>query len=118
MDGCPDGGAVAAAGMRERGNMEKKIADGMIEYIAALAKLELTGEERERIRTDMEKMLSYIDMLGELDTEGEEPAVHIFPVENVFREDVVTNGDGSGETLRNAPEEESRMFVVPRTVEL
>lgn len=98
--------------------MEKKITDGTIAYIAALAKLEVTDGERERIRGDMEKMLDYIDLLEELDTEGEEPAFHLFPVENVFREDVVTNGDGQEGTLRNAPEERSRMFVVPRTVEL
>ena len=42
---------------------------------------------------------------------------HIFPVENVMREDVVTNGDGSEETLANAPERHDTAFVVPKTVE-
>ena len=50
----------------------------------------------------MEKMLDYIDTLNELDTDGIEPMSHVFPVKNVFREDVVTNGDGSAETLANA----------------
>ena len=40
---------------------------------------------------------------------------HIFPVQNVFREDVVINGDESAKTLQNAPEEKDNMFVVPRT---
>lgn len=97
--------------------MATKITDEMIGYIADLAKLELTGEERRQAGKDMEKMLDYIDLLEELDTEGAEPAFHIFPVENVFREDVVTNGDGSEGTLRNAPAEESHMLVVPRTVD-
>lgn len=48
----------------------------------------------------MEEMLNYIDKLNELDTTGVEPMSHVFPVNNVFREDVVTNGDGSKETLR------------------
>ncbi len=48
-------------------------------------------------------MLDYIDKLNELDTEGVEPMSHVFPVNNVFREDVVTNGDGSADTLANAP---------------
>lgn len=43
----------------------------------------------------MEEMLNYIDKLNELDTTGVEPMSHVFPVNNVFREDVVTNGDGS-----------------------
>ena len=42
----------------------------------------------------MESMLDYIDKLNELDTSGVEPMSHVFPVHNVFREDVVTNGDG------------------------
>ena len=41
----------------------------------------------------MEQMLDYIDTLNELDTAGIEPMSHVFPVQNVFREDVVTNGD-------------------------
>ena len=60
-------------------------------------------------------MLDYIDKLGELDTEGVEPMSHVFPVNNVFREDVVTNGDMREEILKNAPEEKDGMFVVPRT---
>lgn len=97
--------------------MAIKITDDTIDYIAALAKLELTDDERRQAAGDMEKMLDYIDILGELDTAGAQPAFHIFPLENVFREDEVTNGDGREETLRNAPLEENHMFVVPRTVD-
>lgn len=97
--------------------MATKITDDTIDYIAALAKLELTDDERRQAAGDMEKMLDYIDILGELDTAGAQPAFHIFPLENVFREDEVTNGDGREETLRNAPLEENHMFVVPRTVD-
>ena len=63
------------------------ISDETMEYVGILAKLELTGEEREKARADMEKMLDYIDMLQELPTEDVEPMVHIFPVQNVMRED-------------------------------
>ena len=41
----------------------------------------------------------------------------IFPVNNVMREDVVTNGDGSKDTLANAPEANEYGFIVPKTVE-
>ena len=43
----------------------------------------------------MASMLDYIDQLNELDTTGVEPMSHVFPIENVMREDVVTNGDES-----------------------
>lgn len=97
--------------------MANQITEETIDYIGILAKLELTGEEREQAKQDMGKMLDYIDKLGELDTAGVEPMSHVFPVQNVFREDVVTNGDGSTQTLQNAPEEKDGMFVVPRTFE-
>ena len=82
-----------------------------------LAKLELSGEEKEAAKRDMGRMLDYIDKLNELDTSGVEPMSHIFPVQNVFREDIVTNGDESDRILRNAPGEKDNMFVVPKTFE-
>ena len=88
--------------------MANKISDETIEYVGILAKLELSGQEKEDAKADMEKMLDYIDTLNELDTDGIEPMSHVFPVKNVFREDVVTNGDGSAETLANAPLEKDR----------
>lgn len=100
---------------KEDGWMSSRIDDETIEYVGILAKLELSDEEKEAAKKDMSRMLDYIDKLGELDTSGIEPMSHVFSVENVFREDVVTNGDESEKTLKNAPEEKDNMFVVPRT---
>ncbi len=96
--------------------MANVISDETIDYVGILAKLELSPEEKERAKMDMGEMLDYIDQLNELDTSGVEPMSHVFPVQNVFREDVVVNGDGSRETLANAPEERNQGFVVPRTI--
>ena len=96
--------------------MANIISDETIEYVGILAKLELNEEEKERAKKDMGEMLDYIDKLNALDTAGIEPMSHVFPVQNVFREDVVTNGDGSEETLRNAPEEKDGGFKVPKTI--
>ena len=65
----------------------------------------------------MGRMLDYIDKLGELDTSDVEPMSHVFPVQNVFREDVVINGNERERLLSNAPQEKDGMFVVPRTFE-
>lgn len=97
--------------------MANVISDETIEYVGILAKLELSGEEKERAKRDMGEMLDYIDKLNELDTEGVEPMSHVFPVNNVFREDVVENGDGGEAALANAPEARERAFVVPKTVD-
>ena len=96
--------------------MANKISDETIEYVGILAKLELSDAEKEAAKADMEKMLDYIDTLNELDTTGIEPMSHVFPVNNVFREDVVTNGDNHEETLANAPQRKEDSFEVPRTI--
>lgn len=96
--------------------MANIITDETIEYVGILAKLELSLEEKEAAKKDMGSMLDYIDMLNKLDTEGVEPMSNVFPVKNVFREDVVTNGDDSENMLANAPEEKDGSYVVPKTV--
>lgn len=96
--------------------MAEKITDETIEYVGILAKLELSDEEKEQAKKDMTDMLSYIDKLNELDTEGVEPMSHIFPVHNVFREDVVTNAEERELILANAPARKDGSFQVPKTV--
>ena len=95
--------------------MANVISDETIDYVGILAKLELNDEEKEQAKKDMASMLDYIDKLGELDTTDVEPMRHVFPVNNVFREDVVTNGDDRDNILKNAPEEKNGMFNVPKT---
>ena len=59
--------------------MANIISDETIEYVGILAKLELSEEEKENAKKDMEEMLDYIDKLGELDTSSVEPLSHVFP---------------------------------------
>ena len=92
------------------------ITDETIEYVAALAKLDLTDEEKERAKKDLGNIIGYVDTMNQLDTTGIEPMSHVFPVNNVFREDVVTNGDGSKDTLKNAPLQKEQCFKVPKTI--
>lgn len=101
--------------MAEVRKMANIISDETIEYVGILAKLELSDEEKEAAKSDMGRMLDYIDMLGELDTSEVEPMSHAFKVQNVFREDVVTGTDIRDEIVKNAPEEKDGMFVVPKT---
>lgn len=97
--------------------MANIISDETIEYVGILAKLELSPEEKEQAKKDMAGMLDYIDKLNKLDTSGVEPMSHVFPVNNVFREDVVTNGDEREKILKNAPAAKDGSFMVPKTVE-
>ncbi|HOO26928.1 MAG TPA: Asp-tRNA(Asn)/Glu-tRNA(Gln) amidotransferase subunit GatC [Lachnospiraceae bacterium] len=97
--------------------MKNVISNETIDYVGILAKLELSDAEKEQAKQDMGNMLDYIDKLNELDTTGVEPMSHVFAVNNVFREDVVTNGDDREEILKNAPAAKSGSFKVPKTVE-
>ena len=65
----------------------------------------------------MEKILTYVEKLNELDTEGIEPLAHTFSVGNVFREDVVTNNDDRDAMLANAPGCKEGQYQVPKTVQ-
>jgi aspartyl-tRNA(Asn)/glutamyl-tRNA(Gln) amidotransferase subunit C len=97
--------------------MAHMIDDATIEYVGILAQLKLDQTEKEAAKNDMGRMLDYIDKLNELDTDGVEPMSHVFPVHNVFREDVVENGDDRENILKNAPERKDGAFKVPKTVE-
>ena len=82
---------------------ERKIDEATMDNVEILAKLALTPQERQKAMDEMEKILTYVEKLNELDTDQAEPLVHILPEVNVFREDQVTNGDGRKVSLANAP---------------
>ena len=92
-----------------------QITDETIEYVGILAKLELSDEEKERAKKDMNEMLDYVGKLSELDTTNVEAMSHTFPVSNVMREDVVTNGDDKDNMLKNAPESNGDAYIGPET---
>lgn len=91
------------------------ITDETIEYVGILAKLELSDEAKEQAKKDMSTMLDYVSKLDELDTSDVPAMSHAFPVKNVFREDVVTNGDDREKLLANAPEQKDGCYKVPKT---
>ncbi|MGB8453461.1 MAG: Asp-tRNA(Asn)/Glu-tRNA(Gln) amidotransferase subunit GatC [Anaerocolumna sp.] len=93
------------------------ITDETIDYVAALAKLNLSGEEKEKAKKDLGSILAYMDTMNELDTEHIEPMSHVFPIRNVFREDVVVNKPNRDGLLGNAPASKDGCFMVPKTVE-
>ena len=94
---------------------ERKIDEATMDNVEILAKLALTPQERQKAMDEMEKILTYVEKLNELDTDGIEPMSHVFPVNNVFREDVVTNGDNHEAMLANAPQQKEQSYKVPRT---
>lgn len=92
------------------------ISDEIIENVCILSKLSLDKKERKKAKEEMQKMLDYVEKLSELDTHDVKPLTHLFAGGNVFREDVVTNGDQSREMLANAPKKKEGQYMVPKTI--
>ncbi len=94
-----------------------QIDKNLVMYLEKLGRIELSEEQRTASEKDLQDILTYIDTLNELNTDGVEPASHSFPVANVMRQDSVTNTDAREAVLQNAPREKDGCFVVPKTVE-
>jgi aspartyl-tRNA(Asn)/glutamyl-tRNA(Gln) amidotransferase subunit C len=83
-----------------------------VEHIAELAKLGLTGEEKERFRGQLSAILEYAEMLKELDTDAIPPTATVLPLRNVMRPDEVEPSFPPEDVLANAPESEGGYFKV------
>lgn len=93
-----------------------KITDELLDKMADLAKLELSGTEREAMKQDFQKMLNLVDKLQEVDTTGVEPLIHITQEKNRFRKDEAVLRLDREEVLRNAPNQDGQYFRVPKVV--
>ncbi len=96
---------------------QPKITMQEVEHVARLARLELSGAEKERMRRELDGILSYIDKLRALDTTGVEPTSHAVPLTNVLRDDVEKPSLPRDEMLANAPDRHRDLFRVPRIIE-
>ena len=94
-----------------------KISLETVEYVAALARLELSDDEKEMMVSQMGEILDYMDKLNTLDTEGVKPLEHVEPMSNVFRKDEVKPSFDREKILANAPDKEDGAFRVPKIVE-
>jgi len=96
---------------------EPKITMREVEQVARLARLALSDAEKERMRRELDGILSYIDKLRALDTTGVEPTSHAVPVTNVMRDDVPYPSLPQAEALANAPDRLGDLFRVPKIIE-
>ncbi|HEY1937340.1 MAG TPA: Asp-tRNA(Asn)/Glu-tRNA(Gln) amidotransferase subunit GatC [Candidatus Angelobacter sp.] len=101
-----------------------KITDRDVSYVANLANLELTDQERQRMLKDLNSILDYIDRLNELDTSNVPPMAQISALETSLegsraslRDDELRPCLLHTEALKNAPETDGDFFKVPRVIE-
>jgi aspartyl-tRNA(Asn)/glutamyl-tRNA(Gln) amidotransferase subunit C len=87
-----------------------------VEYVANLARLSFSQEEKERLTTQLNSILEYMDQLNALDTSSVEPLSHVIELKNVFREDVQTDGVSREAALQNSPAHSDKFFKVPKVI--
>ncbi len=93
-----------------------EVNDELVNNIAQLARLKFEEHEKEEIKVDLQKMITFIEKLNELDTTGVEPLLHMSDSINVFREDEVTGSVTRKEALSNAPHHDEQFFKVPKVI--
>lgn len=94
-----------------------KLSSQEVEYVAHLARLEITDKEKEKFTAQLNDILLYIDKLNELDTKGVEPMSHAIAVTNAFREDNIVDSIGTEKSLANAPNARGEFFRVPKVID-
>ena len=88
-----------------------------IQYVARLARVELSPAEEQKLGAQLGNILGYVEKLKELDVSQVEPTAHAVPLANVTRPDEPQPGLTNDEALRNAPAHANGLFIVPKIVE-
>jgi aspartyl-tRNA(Asn)/glutamyl-tRNA(Gln) amidotransferase subunit C len=93
-----------------------EVNDALIDNLSNLACLEFSPAEKAEIRKDLERMISFVEKLKELDTTGVEPLIYMGDEINILREDTVQGGLPRDEAMKNAPASDGVYFKVPKVI--
>jgi aspartyl-tRNA(Asn)/glutamyl-tRNA(Gln) amidotransferase subunit C len=94
-----------------------KVDQETLQKMAHLARLEVRPDEEAGLLNSLNEVLTWMEQLNEVDTNGVEPLMHISPDLNVLRDDVVANHLPREQALANAPQHEGAFFQVPKVLE-
>ncbi|MEN9743033.1 MAG: hypothetical protein RLZZ65_838 [Bacteroidota bacterium] len=94
-----------------------EVTEELIDHIAHLSRLSFEGEEKEAIRQDMQRMITFVNQLSELDTTGVEPLIFMSEEVNRLREDIPVQETTHEEALLNAPKKDSDYFRIPKVLD-
>lgn len=93
-----------------------RVDDSLIDKLAHLSRLELKDDEKESMKTELEKMITFIDKLNELDTKGVEPLLHMTENEDIYRKDEESGQISKEDVFKNAPLHDDNFFKVPKVI--
>jgi aspartyl-tRNA(Asn)/glutamyl-tRNA(Gln) amidotransferase subunit C len=93
-----------------------EVTDKLVDNLAHLSRLSFNDNEKTEIKKDLQKMISFVDKLNELDTSHVKPLLHMSNNINMLRKDEVKGSVTREEALSNAPEKTSKYFKVPKVI--
>lgn len=94
-----------------------KITTEMVDYISALSRLQLDESAKEAVTAELERIVSYMDRLNELNTDEIEALSHVFPIKNIMRPDEIAPSFSRELLLQNSPGGDEEAFLVPKAVD-
>lgn len=93
-----------------------EVTGALVDKLAHLSRLEFNAADKEEIKNDLQRMISFVEKLDELDLEGTEPLLHMSSNINVLRDDEVKGSVSREEALKNAPDHDDHFFKVPKVI--
>ena len=93
-----------------------EVTSALVDKLAHLSRLEFNTVDKEEIKNDLQRMISFVEKLDELDLEGTEPLLHMSANVNVLRDDEVKGSVSREEALKNAPAHDDKFFMVPKVI--
>jgi aspartyl-tRNA(Asn)/glutamyl-tRNA(Gln) amidotransferase subunit C len=93
-----------------------QVTSTLIDHLAQLARLQFNDAEKENIRTDLQRMVNFVEKLQEVNTDGIEPLTHMTGNVDVFRDDESYKTITTEEAMRNASKHTDNYFVVPKVI--
>jgi len=93
------------------------VSPEQVRHIAKLARIAMSDEELDRLLPELNNILSWVEQLAEVNTEGVEPLTAVIEQKLRLRDDAITDGNVRDDVLANAPEAQHGFFAVPKVIE-
>ncbi|MFC1453832.1 Asp-tRNA(Asn)/Glu-tRNA(Gln) amidotransferase subunit GatC [Verrucomicrobiota bacterium] len=97
-------------------NKDEKTKKINVEYVAKLARISLSDDEKALFQKQLEEIVGYVNDIARVDVNGVQPATHSLSMNNVFRADKSMPGLDRDAVLKNAPLHDGQQFLVPKIV--
>lgn len=93
-----------------------EVNDALVDKLAHLSRLQFNETEKAEIKNDLQRMISFVEKLDELNLDGVEPLLFMSEEVNVLREDVIKGSISREAALQNAPLHDEQFFKVPKVI--